>query len=182
MVIAGVALIVWRVQEAAAAEAVGAGSFSRRCEVVGTTAPGPQGPLTAPESGRQVVWHRSEAIEHYRDTERDSKGSERSVEKQRTVAWHASEDPFVVRDGCGEIVVDPRGANVDQAPVIASRFEQEPDRGGMLADIFTSEGDRTTGIERKEWASRPTLASTCWRRRPIAAAGWRWPSRTTAGS
>ena len=68
MVIAGVALIVWRVHQsglremastetlscselgelqAAAAKAVGAGSFSRRCEVVGTTAPGPQGVLIA---------------------------------------------------------------------------------------------------------------------------------------
>ena len=41
------------------------------CAELGELAPGDQGVLTAPESGREVVWHRSEAIEHYWDTERD---------------------------------------------------------------------------------------------------------------
>ena len=99
---------------AAAAEAVGTGSFGQACEVVGVAAPGAQGALTAPESGREVVWHRTLLTEHYTTTETDSEGKSREVDKTRVVAQHVSEDPFLVKDATGEIVVDPRGADMDE--------------------------------------------------------------------
>src|ERR1700754_4589838 len=97
---------------AAATEAVGAGSFGQACEVVGTAAPGAGGALTAPESGREVVWHRTVLTEHYTTTETDSQGKSHEVDKTRVVASHVTEDPFVVRDATGEIIVDPRGADM----------------------------------------------------------------------
>src|SRR5215208_6962755 len=86
--------------------------------------------LTAPESGHEVVWHRSEAIEHYWDTERDSDGDTRQVEKTRVVASHVSQAPFVVRDETGEIVVETSGADVDNAPVLADTYERDLSKVG----------------------------------------------------
>jgi hypothetical protein len=145
----------------AAAEAVGAGSFSHACEVVGVAAPGDQGLLRAPESGREVVWHRSEAIEHYWDTERDSDGDTRRVERTRVVASHVSQAPFIVRDQTGEIVVEVAGADVDNAPVIANSYERDMSKveigSGLLANIAEAflQKDTTIGIERKEWGIAP---------------------------
>jgi hypothetical protein len=145
----------------AAADAVGAGSFSQACEVVGVAAAGDQGVLTAPESGREVVWHRSEAIEHYWDTERDSDGDKRQVEKTRVVASHVSQTPFVVRDATGEIVVEVAGADVDNPPVLADTYERDLSRveigTGLMANIAEAflQKDKTIGIERKEWGIAP---------------------------
>jgi hypothetical protein len=145
----------------AAADAVGAGSFSQACEVVGVAAPGDQGVLTAPESGREVVWHRSEAIEHYWDTERDSDGDKRQVERTRVVASHVSQAPFVVRDATGEIVVEVAGADVDNPPVLADTYERDLSRveigTGLMANIAEAflQKDKTIGIERKEWGIAP---------------------------
>src|SRR3954466_12108918 len=109
----------------AAADAVEAGSFRHACEVVGTVEAGEQGLLKAPDSGREVVWHRTMVIERYWELEKDSQGNERQVEKTRTVAAHVSEQPFAVRDATGTIVVEPKGASVDAAPMLADRFEQD---------------------------------------------------------
>jgi E3 Ubiquitin ligase len=182
LVLGAVAFFVWRSQQKslnamlltdtltcgelgelsrAAADAVGAGSFSQACEVVGVAAPGDQGVLTAPESGREVVWHRSEAIEHYWETERDSDGDERRVERTRVVASHVSQAPFVVRDATGEIVVEVAGADVDNAPVIANTYERDLSKveigSGLLANIAEAflQKDKTIGIERKEWGIAP---------------------------
>jgi hypothetical protein len=117
--------------------------------------------LTAPESGREVVWHRSEAIEHYWDTERDADGDERRVERTRVVASHVSQAPFVVRDQTGEIVVEVAGADVDNAPVLANTYERDMSKveigSGLLANIAEAflQKDTTIGIERKEWGIAP---------------------------
>jgi hypothetical protein len=79
--------------QSAAAEAVGAGSFGRACEVVGVAAPGASGALTAPESGREVVWHRTVLTEHNTTTETDSEGKSREVDKTRIVAQHVTSSP-----------------------------------------------------------------------------------------
>ena len=182
LVLGAVAFFVWRSQQKslnamlltetltcadlgelarAASDAVGAGSFGQRCEVVGVAAPGDQGVLTAPESGREVVWHRSEAIEHYWDTERDSDGDKRQVERTRVVASHVSQAPFVVRDQTGEIVVEVAGADVDNAPVLANTYERDLSKveigSGLLANIAEAflQKDTTIGIERKEWGLAP---------------------------
>jgi E3 ubiquitin ligase len=182
LVLGAVAFFVWRSQQGslnamlltetltcaelgelarAASDAVGAGSFGHPCEVVGVAAAGDQGVLTAPESGREVVWHRSEAIEHYWDTERDSDGDKRQVERTRVVASHVSQAPFVVRDDTGEIVVEVAGADVDNAPVLANTYERDLSKveigSGLMANIAEAflQKDTTIGIERKEWGIAP---------------------------
>ena len=146
---------------AAAAEAVGPGSFSQACEVVGVAAAGDQGVLTAPESGREVVWHRSEAIEHYWDTERDSDGDKRQVERTRVVASHVSGRRSWSATPTGEIVVEVSGADVDNAPVLADSYERDLSKveigSGLMANIAEAflQKDKTIGIERKEWGIAP---------------------------
>ena len=141
----------------AAAEAVGPGSFGQACEVAGAAAPGAQGVLRAPESGREVVWHRTVLTEHYTATETDSQGKSREVDKTRVVASHATEDPFVVRDATGEIVVDPRGADMDEPFELADRFERNAanfelgdSKWANLAEQFANAGVRG-GIQHQEW-------------------------------
>jgi E3 ubiquitin ligase len=141
----------------AASDAVGAGSFSQACEVVGTAAPGPQGPLKAPDSGREVVWHHTLLTEHYTETRRDSDGREQTEQKTRTVAQHFSQEPFVVKDATGEIVVDPRGANVDEAVKLVDRFDSGigPIEIGdsalaNLAEGFARHGS-SGGVQHQEW-------------------------------
>src|SRR4051794_24232038 len=66
-----------------AAEAVGPGSFSKLCEVVGAADPGEGGALTAPDSDQPAVWHRNKVTEHYYDYERNSDGDRRRVQRER---------------------------------------------------------------------------------------------------
>jgi len=142
---------------AAAAEAVGAGSFGQACEVVGVAAPGAQGALTAPESGREVVWHRTLLTEHYTTTETDSEGKSRQVDKTRVVAQHESQEPFVVRDATGEIVVDPRGADLDNPFEFVDKFERNSSnidlgdsKWANIAEQFAKAGVQG-GIQHQEW-------------------------------
>jgi hypothetical protein len=143
--------------QSAAAEAVGAGSFGQACEVVGVAAPGASGALTAPESGREVVWHRTVLTEHYTTTETNSEGKSHEVEKTRIVAQHVSQEPFVVRDSTGSIVVDPRGADLDEPFVLADKFERNSssiDLGDSkwadIAEQFARAGVQG-GIQHEEW-------------------------------
>ncbi len=131
---------------AAAAEAVGTGSFGQACEVVGVAAPGGQGALTAPESGREVVWHRTLLTEHYTTTESDSQGKSREVDKTRIVAQHVSEDPFLVKDAAGEIIVDPRGADMDEPFVLA----EANDRTGTVTMSRPEKGRFTISTKTEE--------------------------------
>jgi E3 ubiquitin ligase len=141
----------------AAAEAVGSGSFGQACEVVGVAAPGTQGPLTAPESGREVVWHRTVLTEHYTTTETDSNGKSRQVEKTRIVAQHESQEPFLVRDATGTISVDPRGADVDNPFTLADKFERNgsgidlgDSKWANIAEQF-AKASVQGGIQHEEW-------------------------------
>jgi len=144
----------------AATDVVGAGSFSQQCEVVGVAAAGEHGLLTAPDSGREVVWHRTRVTEHYWDETTETDGSKRRVDKTRVMSEHSSEDPFVVQDDTGTIVVDPRQADVDSPPKLVERVDRDSNDleigGGMLANlaegmISSARSDRSTGIEHEEW-------------------------------
>lgn len=141
----------------AAAEAVGSGSFGQECEVVGVAAPGAQGALTAPESGREVVWHRTVLTEHYTATETDSQGKSREVNKTRIVGQQVTQEPFVVKDSTGEIVVDPRGADMDEPFVLADKFERNSgnidlgdSRWANIAEQL-AKASIQGGIQHEEW-------------------------------
>ncbi|MDX6698392.1 MAG: hypothetical protein QOE65_1789 [Solirubrobacteraceae bacterium] len=146
----------------AARSAVGAGSFSQRCELVGQAQPGPQGAAKAPQSDEPAVWYRTKVTEHYWDWERDSDGDRRRVEKTRTLAQHESEDPFAVQDESGRVTLDPRDADIDEPVKIFDRFERDRGSfsggGNLLASLAQSVfdwNDNTIGVEREEWIVRP---------------------------
>ena len=72
-----------------------------------------------------------------------------------------SEAPFVVRDATGEIVVEVKGADFDNAPVLADSYERDMSKveigSGLMANIAEAflQKDKTIGIERKEWGIVP---------------------------
>jgi hypothetical protein len=182
LLVAAVALLIWYIEHRslrrmalsetlscaelgelakAATDVVGSGSFSQRCEVVGVAAAGERGLLTAPDSGREVVWHQTRVTEHYWDEETDSDGTRRRVDKTRVVAQHSSEDPFVVQDATGTIVVEPKEAEFDCAPKLVERVDHDsdfrPELGeGKIANLAegllsSARSDRSTALEHEEW-------------------------------
>jgi hypothetical protein len=177
MVIGGIILLVgaavafsfWRanqqaMQHMAATETLSCASAAGRCEVVGAAAPGEHGTLIAPESGREVVWHKTKVVEHYHEWETDAKGERRKVDRERTIALSTSAQPFLVQDETGSIVVHPKDADVDEALAFVDRFERAGiDLGDTsLAQLAEgvlpgapSVGRGGAGIERKEWGILP---------------------------
>jgi hypothetical protein len=144
-----------------AAEAVGEGSFSKVCEVVGAAHPGEGGPLKAPESGKPAVWHRVTVTEHYWDEQRDSDGDRRQVRETREVSDTSSSASFQVKDASGAVFVTPNGAKIDEVPQTFDHFEQKrpTDLGdGVLAgvgEMFANWNDNTIGFQRQEWSLPP---------------------------
>jgi len=116
----------------AASDAVGPGSFSQVCEVVGAAAAGDQGVLTAPESGREVVWHRSQAIEHYWDTERDMSKVEIGTGLMANIA-----EAFLQKDTTIGIESKEWGIVPGQRLYVLA---EASDRGGRLAMMKPAEG------------------------------------------
>jgi E3 Ubiquitin ligase len=145
----------------AAADAVGPGSFSKVCEVVGAAEPGDGGALTAPESNQPAVWHRTKVTEHYYDWERDSDGDRRRVQRERELTSSSSEADFRIKDATGAVFVTVKGADIDEPPKTFDRFEKDKgvDLGsGALASVaeaFANWNDDTIGIQREEWSLRP---------------------------
>ena len=144
---------------------VGGGSFRQRCEVVGTAEPGPGGALKAPESGQEVVWHRTEVTQTYWEMERttrDGKTERRRVEKSEVVSSITSTSPFSVRDDSGTVLIAPEGADVDAPEHALDRFERAgPESGsgglsGALVDLLLDSDDSgTIGFQHEEWVIRP---------------------------
>ena len=146
----------------AAVQEGGPGSFAHSCEIVGVAAPGEGGPLRAPESGEEAVWHRVTVTEHYWDWQRDSDGDRRRVRRRRELTDQRSDASFTVDDGTGRMLVAPEGAAIDHAPKTFDRFvedRQEAEAGaGALAQIagaISRWTDDTIGFQREEWSIRP---------------------------
>jgi hypothetical protein len=148
-------------------EEVGGGSFSQRVEVAGKTVAGADGPVEGPHSQTKAVWYRGQVTHRYWTMERretDGKTSWDRVEHTETVSDLTSEIPFLVDDATGaQVVVDPRGADVDEPEQTVDRFEPGTGNrsgGGFLDSILTSalrSGDRTgtIGFGYHEWVIRP---------------------------
>lgn len=142
----------------AASEAVGPGSFSHGCEVVGTAMAPETGQLTAPESKLPCVWHKTEVKEHYYEYRRDSNGNRRRHNQTRTLSSYTSETPFLIDDGSGRVPVLPQGAEIDGEEKVVDRMERDVNKAsGLLglANIAFSFGDHTTGVEYTESILRP---------------------------
>jgi len=153
------------------AEAGGPGGFKTVCEVDGKAAPGPGGALTAPFSTGDCVWHRSTVTHHYWEMKRDSDGDRRRVEGQRAVSEDQSQEPFLLDDGTGTILVQPRGEQPDGAPKVHSHFEKDEEAAATGYPALASLGNfvakvaggaaafgrssGTLGYEFEEWAVRP---------------------------
>lgn len=129
---------------ATAREAAGAGSYREVVELSGEAVPGPGGPLTSPETGTPCVWHSHTITRRYTQVSKDSQGNRTSSTEEETVTDEASETPFVLRDGTGEIRVEPSVA-VEGARKSLSEF-REGRRGG---------GRDTIGFEHEEWVLEP---------------------------
>lgn len=148
---------------------VGGGSFRQRCEVVGKTVAGADGPVVGPHSQTKAVWYRGQVTHRYWTMERrESNGNTTwdRVEHTETVSDLSSEIPFVVDDGSGaQVAVDPRGADIDEPEQTVDRFEPGTGQGGgngsgLLDSIISSalrSGDRTgtIGFGYHEWLIRP---------------------------
>ncbi len=111
-----------------AVDLAGPGGFRRVCEVVGVAQPGPQGLLDAELSGTKCVWHRHTVQRRYNHVSHDSQGRRRVSQRTETVAELASEQPFVVADATGAILVRPDGIQPDGAEKVISRFEKHTKR------------------------------------------------------
>src|SRR4051812_579797 len=145
---------------------VGPGDFSQRCEVVGRAEAGEGGVLSAPHSGTEAVWHRSQVIHRYWQYETRTVGDETQrtrVEKDEVVSDITSAAPFVVSDGSGQVVVSPEGAEIDHPERVVDRFEPYTDGApapsglaGVLSSVLRAGAQSgTLGFRYQEWILRP---------------------------
>jgi len=141
-----------------AVEVAGPGGFRRVCEVVGTAQPGPHGLLDAELSGTKCLWHRHTVQRRYNDVSYDSNGRRRVNQRTETVAELVSEQPFMVADATGAVLVRPDGTCPDGAEKVISRFEKHTNRraGPTIFGIQLPGLDRddTIGYVYTEWVVR----------------------------
>jgi E3 Ubiquitin ligase len=143
----------------------GQGSFRQICEVSGKAQPGPSGPLTAPISGQPCVWYRA-TITHrsWRNVQTGS-GEHRRTERREendVVSDEISQSPLLVDDSTGQVLVDPREADIDGPEESFDRFEPHTgdEHGGTEISAFgitvrTGSDGGTLGFHRREQVIRP---------------------------
>ncbi len=148
---------------AAASSAAGPGVFRHRCEVVGMTQSGPAGPLRSELAHAEGVWHRHVVTRKYWVTQRDGKGNSRRVDREEQMAERVSEQPFVVGDATGSVVVYPENIRPEGAQKVLDRFEQDQDRadrgeiriGSFAMALPNLSGSGTYGYRYEEWVLGP---------------------------
>jgi hypothetical protein len=105
--------------------AAGPGTLVR---VSGVAVPGSGGPLRAPVSGEEVVWHRILVTEEYETTDRDSNGRTTTRTETRTVSDDCSTTPFLLAGGDARVELVPAGRHgVRDAQLLTD----QRDLGGM---------------------------------------------------
>jgi hypothetical protein len=146
----------------------GAGSFSETCEIGGTAKAGPGGELTAPMSGQPCVWYRATVTHrHWRNVQTGSGENRRTERREESdvVSDETSQAPLLVDDGTGQVLVDPRGADIDHPETSFDRFE--PNTGGgpggteieaFGISIRTGSDGGSLGFHRREQIIRPGRA------------------------
>jgi E3 Ubiquitin ligase len=132
----------------AATEAAGPGAFRQVVDIEGTAQPGPGGPLEAPLTGAECVWHKHSVVRKDQVVELED-GKRITRNREETESDHTTETPFVVRDATGEVEVVPSRA-VDRAEQSVDDFV----RAGLERHGFGNRG-KTLGRKRCEWLLRP---------------------------
>jgi E3 ubiquitin ligase len=146
---------------AAVRDEAGGGSFAQRAEVSGAARPGDGGPLTSPLGAQECVWFRARVTRRYRTEQRDESGRIDERETSEVVSDERSETPMAIDDGTGTVLVDPRGAQVDQPEVSLDRYEPHSGDGdettvSAFGLSYTSRrGEATVGFQRHEEIIRP---------------------------
>ncbi|GAB3295332.1 hypothetical protein GCM10027563_36630 [Parasphingorhabdus pacifica] len=142
-----------------ASDEIGArGSFRKRCEVVGSAHPRPEGVLVSQLSGTECVWHRHEVVRHYEHVHYRN-GRRRVKRRKETVAGHTSWEGYAIRDDQNVLIgLDPNGTAPDRPEQVLDRYEpHRPDGpslfGVQLPRMFDSSG--TIGYQYNEWVIRP---------------------------
>ena len=127
-----------------ATEAAGPGAFRQLVDIEGTVHPGPDGPLEAPLTHAECVWHRHSVMRRYQVVQKDAQGRRTTQNRDETESELTTENPFVVHDASGEVVVVP-STGVDCAEQSLDDFKQAGPR----------EPRGTVGRKRCEWLLRP---------------------------
>lgn len=155
-----------RTLQAAAVEAAGPGVFRQRAEVVGTAQPSPSGALKSEISATECVWHKHVVTRRFWETERErgSNGNYRNrrVEKEEKVANRESEQPFLVTDETGSVLVHP-GRAIEGIDKVVDRFEphaEEEERtelsiGSFSLSLPKTQREGTIGYQYEEWVLKP---------------------------
>ncbi|MCP2168920.1 E3 ubiquitin ligase family protein [Goodfellowiella coeruleoviolacea] len=141
-----------------AVEVSGPGGFRKVCEVIGAAEPGPNGMLVSELSKTPCVWHRHEVKRRYRHVRYDSDGRRHTSQRSEKVADLTSDQPILVRDETGAVLVHPSGLRSDAMEQVVSRFEPHNAGGGPSIFGFRLDNwnrDDTIGFEYKEWVVRP---------------------------
>jgi hypothetical protein len=142
-------------------EETGGGSFGQRSEVSGAARPGEGGPLMSPLGEQECVWYRARVTRRYRTEQPADSGRTGERETSEVVSDERSETPLTIDDGTGTVLVDPRGAQVDQPEVSFDRYEPHSGDGdettvSAFGLSYTSRrGEATVGFERHEEIIRP---------------------------
>jgi hypothetical protein len=137
---------------------VGGGAFHQRCEVVGQAAAGEAGPLSAPESAADAVWHRTAVYHEYWEMQTETVNGEtrrNRVERSEVVSDISSSTPFVVSDGSGQVAVSPEDADVDHPEQVVDRFESQGGGGAFSSFLRSGANTGTLGFRHHEWIIRP---------------------------
>lgn len=126
-----------------------------RVAVSGRAVAGPGGALTAPASNRPCVWYRLVVSERVRETRRDSDGKRTTRETERVISEERSPDAIVLRDGTGQVLIEPADARVDRATETIDRLDAPPAAGVSTISIGPvtvnlGNGDGVIGIRRRE--------------------------------
>ena len=138
--------------------------------LVGSVAPGPEGPLSSGLAGVECVWHGHEVLRHYWPLNRgggDTAVRERSCD---SIADYGSEELFgLVAEGRVDdgdrVYVDPAGAEPVDAEMCLKRLVGRPRPGAAPAadDLLSRVRGRISGVfrgetiefEYREWIIRP---------------------------
>ena len=146
----------------------GPGSFRQACEIGGKAQPGPSGPLTAPISGQPCVWYRATVTHRSWRNVTTGSGDTRRTERREendVVSDEISQSPLAIDDGSGQVIVDPREADIDEPEVSFDRFEPHTgdEHGGTEISAFgitvrTGSDGGTLGFHRREQIIRPGRA------------------------
>lgn len=112
--------VAWRAREAPGAAV----------SVEGVAGEGPGGPLTAPLSGRECVWHRVVEIERrtHRRTGRRRPSGPRTEVREHVIRDEASAAPFALSDDRGACLVLPEGADVRDLDPVVDRHDEATSR------------------------------------------------------